>query len=775
MLRVIIILLSAMLSALTALADSADEKRIALVIGNEAYPPEVGALTYPHEDADTMAGALRDIGFDLVGGGVVQDADQAAMSRAILDFTRALRDAGPEAVGFFYYSGHGASTSISGRRRNYLIPSGAPLQNADELAFGGVDLSGVIDTLSTVGAKAVFVVSDACRDDLLWTSSTKGGAERDKGFAVERDRTGLFIVHATADGETAPDDGLFAQALASKLASPGVFADRAFLLAFREVARQRPIYRVPTIAGTLRKDICFVSCPGEAVETDVMRADRLAWERARAGATLDAAQTYLNDYPDGRFAPEARAMLNAFGAADLDDIMRSAEAAFRTNDYAAALTYASKACDLGSHHACSNVATLYEYGSGVDEDKPRARLMYEDACDGGYVQACFYLGAMLIEGAGGMADRSRGEAVLASACADGSGRACAELGDLLTREERSVDEQARGASLLIEQCGADDAQACAYLGSVFFNGAGVATDLARARSLAERSCNLGSSLGCHGYGVLLRNPGAGPIDEAEAAEAQEYACEAGFMDACMDLGFHYERGLGVEANIKKVADAHRKACDADIAVSCRQLGGINLLGFGESASPGDAMRRLRKACDLRDWQACAFAGSTLYHGQYGIAQDQQAGSLLSAIACENDFQQACVQLAQAVLDGVATSTTPGRMRDLTMQACNAGNGYGCAVHGELLFRGVDGEIDKSGAARAFVKGCEYSAEAENQVPDFSACIGAGNVHLNGDGVRRSRKKAEAYFERVCALTSGYTCTATGAWPTSEGVFWPSTR
>ena len=46
----------------------ADEKRIALLIGNQDYPPEVGALTNTHQDVRTMEAALIDVGFETMPG-----------------------------------------------------------------------------------------------------------------------------------------------------------------------------------------------------------------------------------------------------------------------------------------------------------------------------------------------------------------------------------------------------------------------------------------------------------------------------------------------------------------------------------------------------------------------------------------------------------------------------------------------------------------------------------------------------------------------------------
>ena len=44
-------------------AAAAEEVRVALLIGNEDYPAEVGVLQNPHEDVDRVRDALRQAGF----------------------------------------------------------------------------------------------------------------------------------------------------------------------------------------------------------------------------------------------------------------------------------------------------------------------------------------------------------------------------------------------------------------------------------------------------------------------------------------------------------------------------------------------------------------------------------------------------------------------------------------------------------------------------------------------------------------------------------------
>src|SRR5262245_50205162 len=94
-----------------ALAD----KRLALLIGNQAYSPEIGRLVNPHNDVALLEKALKGLQFEVTS---VRDAGLATLHQAINAYARRVRAAGPGAIGFFYYAGHGAADGGT----NYLIP-----------------------------------------------------------------------------------------------------------------------------------------------------------------------------------------------------------------------------------------------------------------------------------------------------------------------------------------------------------------------------------------------------------------------------------------------------------------------------------------------------------------------------------------------------------------------------------------------------------------------------------------------------------------------------
>jgi formylglycine-generating enzyme required for sulfatase activity len=172
----------------------AAEPRVALVIGNSAYPS--GPLRNPANDADLVAETLEKVGFYVIKR---RNADQITMKRAIQEFGKRLEDAGPQAVGLFYYAGHGVQ--LSGR--NYLIPTTANIEREGDVEIEAVSADWAIEQMRYARNALNIVILDACRNNPY----TRGMRSADRGLAVMDVQavTGLLIAYSTAPGTVAQD------------------------------------------------------------------------------------------------------------------------------------------------------------------------------------------------------------------------------------------------------------------------------------------------------------------------------------------------------------------------------------------------------------------------------------------------------------------------------------------------------------------------------------------------------------------------------------------
>jgi WD40 repeat protein len=192
------------------------ENRFALVIGNEGYSPQVGVLKNPHNDVELVGSALTTVGFSVVSKVNLSRAD---LGREVHNFALRLSNAGPNAIGFFYYSGHGVSNPVD--HVNYLIPIDVVNLQDQNLWWDAVPLDGILHELQKLAGNAsLIVVFDACRNELrLPTKSVM------KGFEPVTETRGMFVAFSTSpntsSSDVGDDGGPYAKILAKEIVRPG--------------------------------------------------------------------------------------------------------------------------------------------------------------------------------------------------------------------------------------------------------------------------------------------------------------------------------------------------------------------------------------------------------------------------------------------------------------------------------------------------------------------------------------------------------------------------
>lgn len=215
----IVLRLSLWLTLLMALivAPAQAQERVALVIGNGNYA-NAGTLANPVNDAQAVAAALRDVGFDVALG---RDLDRSAMERLLRDF---LRKAGSAKVALLFYAGHGMQ--VDGR--NYLLPVDAKIETASDLGFETVELDKILGNLEDPG-RATIVILDACRDNPMSRSFAARSRSSSVGTglaAYSTLGTGTLIAFATAPGKVALDgtgkNSPFTESFVRHLRTPNV-------------------------------------------------------------------------------------------------------------------------------------------------------------------------------------------------------------------------------------------------------------------------------------------------------------------------------------------------------------------------------------------------------------------------------------------------------------------------------------------------------------------------------------------------------------------------
>ena len=198
-------------------------RRVALVIGNSAYKA-VAPLANPRRDAETVAAALRGVGFQNVT--VATDLTREKLLAALLAFAREAERAD---WGLIYYAGHGIE--LGGV--NYLIPVDARLASDRDVELEAVSFNQALGAVERAG-KLRLVLLDACRDNPFASQMRRTLATRSigRGLASVEPEPGTLVVYAAKHGETALDgegtNSPFVTALVQRLAVPGLEVRRLF-------------------------------------------------------------------------------------------------------------------------------------------------------------------------------------------------------------------------------------------------------------------------------------------------------------------------------------------------------------------------------------------------------------------------------------------------------------------------------------------------------------------------------------------------------------------
>lgn len=201
------------------------DKRRALVIGNDRYPnlPANGQLQKAVNDADTIAAALKALGFEVIVG---TNLGRQGMIDKLAELTSRLE---PGDTAAFFFAGHGVA--IGGV--NYLLPSDVPaVAEGAEARVRGASLSEpeIVAELQAKSVRVALLVIDACRDNPFPRTAGRslGGT---RGLTDAKPARGVFTIYSAGIGQSAldrlgPDDtaknSVFTRIFAEQMMKPGM-------------------------------------------------------------------------------------------------------------------------------------------------------------------------------------------------------------------------------------------------------------------------------------------------------------------------------------------------------------------------------------------------------------------------------------------------------------------------------------------------------------------------------------------------------------------------
>lgn len=284
------------------LAQGAEPRRVALVIGNARYV-QVPALGNAVNDARLIADRLEGLGFEVM---FRTDLTRRGFLDTMTEFRETVEGAD---TGLFFFAGHGVQL----RGTNYLLPTDVEPGTTDFLNAEAIDLDTVTRILNE-GAQVSMVFLDACRNNPF--EATRGSDPDTRGLARVAAQRNTLISFAAAPGEVALDrvagsdfqNSPFTTALARHLGTPGDPISRTMIKVRRDVLDLTDGRQVPWENSSLVEELVLTKDPAAPPEA-VGALDAEFWDLIGESGSVDLLERFLERFPDSSFAPEAEARL----------------------------------------------------------------------------------------------------------------------------------------------------------------------------------------------------------------------------------------------------------------------------------------------------------------------------------------------------------------------------------------------------------------------------------------------------------------------------------
>ena len=287
-------------------ADTVKDKRIALVIGNGAYVNS--PLKNPVNDAKDMAKKLRSLGFDVIERSNLQTKQIGATLR---EFRSKLA---PGAVALVFYAGHGLQ--IKGI--NYLPAVDADINSEEDVPNQSIAVNQIMDVLDESKTRLNLVFLDACRNNPYARSFRSS----ERGLARVSAPSGTLISYATRPGSVAADgegrNGLYTGKLLAQMDS-NLQIEQTLKRVVTEVKAASQGKQEPWMEGSIEGDFCFAECVASSGTASMITVparikspeeiEQDAWESVRDSENVNSIREYLNQYPQGRFARQAKILM----------------------------------------------------------------------------------------------------------------------------------------------------------------------------------------------------------------------------------------------------------------------------------------------------------------------------------------------------------------------------------------------------------------------------------------------------------------------------------
>ena len=296
---------SLMTLTFTAVLAAQDGKRIAVIIGNDAY--QTRPLKNGVNDARLMDKVLQGAGFRTI---LRENARKTDMEEAMVEMVEKL---GPDDTALFFYAGHGVQ--IEGE--NFLVPvdfeSATTVVRAKSLFFS---LAQAIDYIKRSRARRTILILDACRNNPVAESQALQA-----GLAIPMNAgPETFVAFSTSPNNVAADNpngknSWFTEALGDLIATPGLPIEDIFTTTGKRVMQATREKQTPWRNSNFTSKFYFHPPLDGVIETDVSVLEKWIDDARRREMTGEWAEAIalinqvLSRKPGGQLEEAARGRL----------------------------------------------------------------------------------------------------------------------------------------------------------------------------------------------------------------------------------------------------------------------------------------------------------------------------------------------------------------------------------------------------------------------------------------------------------------------------------
>ncbi|MGI9385496.1 MAG: caspase family protein [Methyloligellaceae bacterium] len=756
------------LACWVVLCGQAWAKRVALVVGNNAYQ-NVTSLKKAANDARTIAEILTETGFTVLRA---TNVDRRAFNQKLQDFATKL-EPGDEAL--FYYAGHGVE--INGR--NFLLPVDIPAARPGQenlIKLEAIAIDRIIDIVRDRRARISILMLDACRDNPFKRDGTRS-LGRSRGLALVEPPAGTFIMYSAGVGQQALDrlreddphpNSVYTRTLVPLLRQPGLALQKMARTVRQKVEAlagsishsQRPAYYdevtgdfffvAPTSSGDEEKkpqeqqsETAFLG-PAKIKKPAVTtvpsnKCDELAGEPWDAQVVGGGAEWR-------KLEQEALEAIRACRKAAAEQgghvrfTFQLARALYAENRKEEALPLFEKAAKADHAAAISYLAYMYDHGHAVGQSTSRAFQEYLRAAKSGYVPAMNQLANFYLDGRGVGKSPKTSHAWQLKAAEKGFGPSMNAVGFNLQTGRGVKKNTKRAIEWYLKAAEAGVSTAMYNLGYLYREGKDTAQDFREARKWFKRAADKGHRWAMTSLGDLYARGLSVAKDLQEAHKWYVKAADAGDSAAMLNVAYGYATGATVAKDEQEAAKWYRKSADAGNAAAMSYLADLYFNGRGLRKDPAEGIKWIRRAVDKGHASSINSLGFFQEHGKHGLAKDLAASRKLYLRAAEKGNATAMHNLGYVYAEGRGVDKDPSQARKWFFKATERGNASSMTALGNMYYSGAGGTKDLAEARKWYAKAADAG--------DANGMNAMALMHIRGQGGAKDDARARAWFEKA---------------------------